>query len=883
MALQIAFFFQSTDSTALLNQRLARLMGKGIYDGGVLSPVGGTLTAQRTPFFAIGRDGITIWDDETTTLTYTDGIANYHVIRARYNPLGTPSSPVMSEEILTAAQYSADPELAYLVLLAIVTPSGGEVTTASISYALRDEVGPFGRNFFKGVVDDETDLPTGIPNFNRTGDMYRVINDPAPGGHGLYTWSGSAWRLVAAAGAGTLDGAYDNNGTSPGAGREITVDSQAVELIQDTASQRQNDVANAALRIRKTGSTANGDGALDIALAQDRDSTSLLIRSKYVISPHVEADEPVNLTNPNTITTTRGTAAWNNAAVRKPSLMFVEITGSSSGNDGLFLVGSATGATTATALNLDGSTASFTNENGVTANFFSPRLTFGASLVGTAVYDLGAATKVGSIEYFGGIPAAGGVAGRLTYVNLDGAIGATGGPVWSVRLFGGGVGATSTAAFDVYADGSYICALGTARATFLGVNSQFGVSGASNLTDPTLAVLGDGSSNPVLQVTSTGSNEAIEAINTAGSGAAITAAGGSGAGVSATSSGYGVDAQGDLAGVRGRPSDAGATAGVFGTNSGTGVQKPGVVGESNSGSAGGVEGTNTMGYAAVRGSNSAASAAGAFGVHGLAVSTNTGSAGVKGESSDLARGVWGQNNGDGIGVYGTAGSAATSIGVYGSASGSGLAVNAAATGSAIGLNASSVSGAAVRATSSANDHDYESTNNRTILFRVPHSYGQSYESNTGTTAPEWVLKNITGADIYWESTTANGDLTFWVPIPQGFKVTDIVADYQPGSTGVANMRVYKNEKLVPFAATPAAATVTQQGSTATSDGTSNRQVLSVASLSTLFNPHNGETLSVNFDWLYVHFDAGNANDRCYEVVILGETKSVSPYHAPDAA
>ncbi len=46
MAVQIAFVFQSPDSTALLNQRLAGLINKGIYSGGVLTPAG-ALTAQR--------------------------------------------------------------------------------------------------------------------------------------------------------------------------------------------------------------------------------------------------------------------------------------------------------------------------------------------------------------------------------------------------------------------------------------------------------------------------------------------------------------------------------------------------------------------------------------------------------------------------------------------------------------------------------------------------------------------------------------------------------------------------------------------------------------------------------------------------------------------
>jgi len=399
MAVQIAFVFQSPDSTALLNQRLAGLIGKGIYSGGVLTPAG-SLNANRSPFFAVGRDGITIWDSEVGTFTYTIGVDNYHVIRGKYNPLGVPSSPVLGEEVLTAAEYNADPDKAYLIVLAVVNPAGAVLVNSDIDYSLREEVGPFERVQLRGTVENEVDLPTGSPNFNRTGDLYIVENDPPLNGGGLYMWDGSVWRLVAAAGAQTLDGAYDDNGGTPGAGRTITVDAGAVELLQNTTSQRQNDPANAALRIRKEGTTVLGDVGLDIVLAQDKDVGSLLIRSLYTDGTNMQVDEPVNVSG-STVTCTRG-SSWTAGTVYRGKALLVELTGSSLGNNGLFIVSTIVGAQQVTIRRLDGTLASLTVENGIVANFYSIRTSFGAASVRIGEGAIGS-IGVGSIEYYGGV------------------------------------------------------------------------------------------------------------------------------------------------------------------------------------------------------------------------------------------------------------------------------------------------------------------------------------------------------------------------------------------------------------------------------------------------------------------------------------------------
>lgn len=434
MAVQIAFVFQSPDRTDYLNQRLAGLIGKGIYSGAELTPTGSGLTATRAPFFALGRDGITIWDSEVGTFTYTSGVENYHVLLAKYNPLGTPSTPVVQELILSASEYNTHVDKPYLIVIGKITPAGGVLLNSEIDYSLRDEVGPFGRVQLRGVVDNTGDLPTGDPNWNRSGDLYVCRDDPAPGGGGLYLYEdGTGWRLVAAKGAATLDGAYDNNGAGgpPGYGRWIAVDSQAVELLQDTTSQRQNDVGNAALRIRKTGTTIAGDVGIDTVFAYaNRDVAANLVRANFVAAPYMEADEPVNVSG-NTLTCTRGSANWNHSSIHKIPLL-VELTNSAISNDGLFIA-LPNGATTCVIRSLDATTPTLSTETGttLTANFFCIRQATGAANVARLTEYESGSEFVAATEYYGN--QAGSGTGKVVYYTPG-----TLNYVWKYKLTQGG-------------------------------------------------------------------------------------------------------------------------------------------------------------------------------------------------------------------------------------------------------------------------------------------------------------------------------------------------------------------------------------------------------------------------------------------------------------
>ena len=58
MAIKPVLIYRNSDSTADLNSRFARIVDRGIFDGGHLSPSSTSLTMGIAPFVAAGYDGI---------------------------------------------------------------------------------------------------------------------------------------------------------------------------------------------------------------------------------------------------------------------------------------------------------------------------------------------------------------------------------------------------------------------------------------------------------------------------------------------------------------------------------------------------------------------------------------------------------------------------------------------------------------------------------------------------------------------------------------------------------------------------------------------------------------------------------------------------------
>lgn len=177
----------------------------------------------------------------------------------------------------------------------------------------------------------------------------------------------------------TLDKAYDGLSGS-GSGRIITVDSQAMELVQQATSLMSEDIANAALRIQKDDDTSvpstsfpidpeDAEVGLD-ARMRILTQAGVLIRRNLldVSSTFLQGEEAIDiLAASNVITFTRGGVDLTFTGLDAEILEdfdLAEIYESSNNNEGLYIIDSVASSTTLDLKGLDGSTPTFTIESG---------------------------------------------------------------------------------------------------------------------------------------------------------------------------------------------------------------------------------------------------------------------------------------------------------------------------------------------------------------------------------------------------------------------------------------------------------------------------------------------------------------------------------------
>lgn len=178
MALTAHMKYGSKDSTSFFNALVKTLTKQGVFYGGDVAPVAGTLGVTVSAFKAVSLDGMIVLDDSASDpMLLGAGQTWYICLFAKYVV-----GPVQLEwRALSAAAYAAyAPEVKqYLIVFGVVTvPIGAtEVETADISYALRDSTDTQGRSYLRGYVEtvaDLEDLLDVAPSPLREGDSYLV-------------------------------------------------------------------------------------------------------------------------------------------------------------------------------------------------------------------------------------------------------------------------------------------------------------------------------------------------------------------------------------------------------------------------------------------------------------------------------------------------------------------------------------------------------------------------------------------------------------------------------------------------------------------------------------------------------------------------------------
>ena len=188
MTLKAIFRWKNPDSTADLNQRQANLVNRGIIWGGEIQP-GVGLTVNVTPSVAHSNDGMTVLEDANTVLNVLAGQVNVVVLKAQYNPGGSPTQPTLTWHVYEESVYNGRPDKDYLINYGKVTLAGAvAVVLDNIDTTERDVIDPMDRNWFRGKVATPAALPLPPPHMNREGDFYYVVSANA-----LYFWDGTAW------------------------------------------------------------------------------------------------------------------------------------------------------------------------------------------------------------------------------------------------------------------------------------------------------------------------------------------------------------------------------------------------------------------------------------------------------------------------------------------------------------------------------------------------------------------------------------------------------------------------------------------------------------------------------------------------------------------
>jgi len=195
MTLHASFVWKNPDATKDLNDRIRRIVHRGIVWGGVVNPAPSGLQVIVDPGVSVSFDGMTVVEDAQTTLTVAAGVRNYVVLWAKYNEGGIPALPTLMYQVMPEAAYNLHAEKDYLIVFCVVDllPAAVNVTLSDIDFTLRDEIDPLGRDWYRGKVATATpypgSLPLGPPLANRIGDFYFVDDENT-----FYFWNGTIWE-----------------------------------------------------------------------------------------------------------------------------------------------------------------------------------------------------------------------------------------------------------------------------------------------------------------------------------------------------------------------------------------------------------------------------------------------------------------------------------------------------------------------------------------------------------------------------------------------------------------------------------------------------------------------------------------------------------------
>jgi len=230
--------YRNPDSTQDINDRLAGMFAKGIFEGGLITAVSGVLKINLAPFSTVGSDGMFVKESNTTSLDVTAGEKNYIVVIQEYI---SNDAPILSVEVLSEPDFDATGAPGaqgvnnpFMLVFGTVTLdiSDTQVSSSQIDYLEKDLVDQLARSSFRGMIDVPANLPSAGENINRVGDYFIVadgLSSPL-----IYAWDSSNWINITDAAA--VQTALDLHASNGNANEKHLTDLQAFALVGTTGT-----------------------------------------------------------------------------------------------------------------------------------------------------------------------------------------------------------------------------------------------------------------------------------------------------------------------------------------------------------------------------------------------------------------------------------------------------------------------------------------------------------------------------------------------------------------------------------------------------------------------------------------------------------------------
>lgn len=167
MALKGIFSYQGLDNTSDLNALNAKIVDRGIFDGGTLILSGSSLQVTVPPFVAVGYDGMVVTNDANIAVPILANATSYLVCLAKYN--GS-SAPTIEVKTITSTEWLTSINKDYFITFAkLVVPVGvTAILPAYMDYSMSDYADKGGKTGWRSPVANFSALPT---QGNRANDI----------------------------------------------------------------------------------------------------------------------------------------------------------------------------------------------------------------------------------------------------------------------------------------------------------------------------------------------------------------------------------------------------------------------------------------------------------------------------------------------------------------------------------------------------------------------------------------------------------------------------------------------------------------------------------------------------------------------------------------